>query len=919
MEDHLNLKEAAKNQSLGIYGKTVTAEARKSLNLPDKFKQEKSNLSYAGLHYEIKQNVEDTLPEPSRNRHKPQRKIIEQEELVRYMSNLPSYLERGKNLQERVLNVGVLDWDDLKKWQCNRKQMPQRSIRHSLSSSNSSSPFFAEGPSLCSSRGQSCSPGDQRTHRLSLQCHLMSSPAESHSGLVRPFKESIGKFQLDRNPQTNYGSEQGRVNKAGPFLQNEPETKPGLFKRNDFDPSNPETRTFDRGLDYKTLQCRQKTDSLTQDGEHMKGASKLKEDKAYVGNQNNTEKKAVVLSRGISHGHHFQGAQVHGSRAVPSERAEGASRNSFSDMPMDSFCPAVSSDIPHSCPLPYGMDSLSEVTVAQRIGPLSGSSLSKLNPARLEVSPSRGTVSEETKHMTAGMSARSKAPSMGPDWKPSKATIEKARSTSPFQRLSMGMGRISKSFISKDSSSKLHLSSTNDSANSCSENAVATSFQGNSRTDTHNAIGRAKSSPLRRLLDPLMKPKAPNCRHSGEPLRRGSIAAYNACKPSDCQFTAFAEPMVVKSDITNCRKISTTDLSNDQKCRPSAFQALLRVAFKNGQPLFTFAVDNESDILAATMKNLSASREDDYSCIYNFFAFQEVKGKNGRWMNQAGKGKGLDYAQNIVAQLKVSGSQFSNSCSLNYVEQSFAREYVLFSLALHHSEQQKLDFHPNHELAAIVLKIAKVIDKTKIRDVNQSDLCNDFPGRRLHSSSVDVHNQLTIGSQSHISTTAILPSGIHSLPNNGGPSSLIQRWRTGGACDCGGWDLGCKLRILANRNPLGKILSSTNTNLFELISQGGVEDQSQPVFSLAPFKDGIYSVDFNSSLSPLQAFSLCIAVLDGKRLCEMEESSNFLEENTSLETALASEIEGIKAPNGIDTELPARYVSYPPHSPVGRV
>jgi hypothetical protein len=46
----------------------------------------------------------------------------------------------------------------------------------------------------------------------------------------------------------------------------------------------------------------------------------------------------------------------------------------------------------------------------------------------------------------------------------------------------------------------------------------------------------------------------------------------------------------------------------------------------------------------------------------------------------------------------------------------------------------------------------------------------------------------------------VLPSGVHSLPSDGGPSSLIERWKTGGSCDCGGWDLACKLKILANKS-----------------------------------------------------------------------------------------------------------------------
>ncbi|KAF2314011.1 hypothetical protein GH714_021503 [Hevea brasiliensis] len=47
----------------------------------------------------------------------------------------------------------------------------------------------------------------------------------------------------------------------------------------------------------------------------------------------------------------------------------------------------------------------------------------------------------------------------------------------------------------------------------------------------------------------------------------------------------------------------------------------------------------------------------------------------------------------------------------------------------------------------------------------------------------------------------LIPAGLHGGPRtgNGGPSSLIERWRSGGCCDCDGWDLGCPLTVLTNR------------------------------------------------------------------------------------------------------------------------
>jgi hypothetical protein len=68
------------------------------------------------------------------------------------------------------------------------------------------------------------------------------------------------------------------------------------------------------------------------------------------------------------------------------------------------------------------------------------------------------------------------------------------------------------------------------------------------------------------------------------------------------------------------------------------------------------------------------------------------------------------------------------------------------------------------------------------------------------------HRSFNNDSQVHdtVRATVVLPGGVHSLPSKGGPSSLLERWKSGGSCDCGGWDLACKLKILAGENQASK-------------------------------------------------------------------------------------------------------------------
>ncbi|KAF2311946.1 hypothetical protein GH714_027541 [Hevea brasiliensis] len=531
MGDHSTPKINSRDQlSLGT-SETVITRARQNLAPHDRVTPKKPTLSCADLHHEITKNIKDISPNCSRNLLKQCRKVTKEEELVKYMSNLPSYLERGENRQEKVLNVGVLDWGRLEKWQCSQKQIPHRSSRHSLSHrssrhslSSTNSSFLTEGSSVDSSRGQSCSPAHQRLRRPSLQSHLMSSPVEVHSQDVKSFEESIHKCQDVKGAHTNTMNEQGKFTKTDKlFSKNCPEIKLDQSKRKDSDPeTNPECGTFN----WVNFEVRQNMEvKTTQDVEFMKRANKLQEQKAYAFDQDVSQKsKRVVLlmPRDLTQG---SSSRLSKSTAMLYQKGAKASGSSLSEMPMDMSPAAVTSDVLHSCPLPCEIEECTEIKCgssdAESISFLPNSSHLAPHPAKIEISPSRGRISESKKSVLTPINSNSKETFAGLDMKLSKAISEKLRSTSPFRRLGIGMGQISKSFSCEEGSSIPQISTVHRSATkSASENAMASACHGNSCGDNQNATSRARSSPLRRLLEPLLKPKAPNCRHSGEPLER---------------------------------------------------------------------------------------------------------------------------------------------------------------------------------------------------------------------------------------------------------------------------------------------------------------------------------------------------------------------------------------------------------------
>ncbi|KAM1055841.1 hypothetical protein EV1_029080 [Malus domestica] len=101
------------------------------------------------------------------------------------------------------------------------------------------------------------------------------------------------------------------------------------------------------------------------------------------------------------------------------------------------------------------------------------------------------------------------------------------------------------------------------------------------------------------------------------------------------------------------RTINVNESAMVKKNGSAAVQALVRVAVKNGVPLFTFAVDNDIAILAATMKKLNTSKNDDCSCIYTFFSIREVKKKTATWMHP--EVKSPDYVGQVRHANKTKG------------------------------------------------------------------------------------------------------------------------------------------------------------------------------------------------------------------------------------------------------------------------
>nr|XP_043609955.1 uncharacterized protein LOC122581750 [Erigeron canadensis]XP_043609957.1 uncharacterized protein LOC122581750 [Erigeron canadensis] len=385
---------------------------------------------------------------------------------------------------------------------------------------------------------------------------------------------------------------------------------------------------------------------------------------------------------------------------------------------------------------------------------------------------------------------------------------DKPRNMSPNRRFSFGM-------ISKSPAS---MSTTR---------SVESPVSQKSSVDTH-VLNRAQSSPLRRLLEPLYSFKATSYRKSAEKSREDSKLKAKG-----------------NMHLRNSREVSNADSLH----KYDTSRALFQTAVKNGRPLFTFAVENNNNVLAATVRDSRSSAKENSNCwIYTFFTVDEIKKKTGGWLSHSRRDKGHSYIPNMTAQMTVSNRSISK-CD--------TREFSLYRV-----DPTRVD-----ELAGIVVKFSRNVE----------------------------HEE---ENQERFNTTVILPGGNHGVSSNGKPSPLIERWRSNGVCDCGGWDLGCRLRTLTNQVQCSR--TNSPTGQFELFFQGDSANKRR-FFSLCPLKEKIFSIEYNSSLSPLQAFSICISVLECRKSSE----------HTSSRTYEDKQVLG--------DPTPVRFASFPPLSPVGRV
>ncbi|KAG6596376.1 hypothetical protein SDJN03_09556, partial [Cucurbita argyrosperma subsp. sororia] len=890
---------------------------------------------------------------------------IGEDELVRHMSNLPGYLlraERGENLQGKALNVGVLDWTRLENWKHKQTRCPAKGKDDALCSGSNLS--LKQTTGLPTFPRVAHSERSDKSHS-SLRSGLIPSLKEERSHCVTSVRNASRSLDFDSVSKSSIKGGQ-RIQRTCTSSSSGGNDSNMVYERE-------RTKRSDRKMSSEMVDfsspirhsgvspCPKSTHVLGGKTNHRKekpiGTNiQKKSDERMVlgigerpskstfetssGLMNNSIEKPVetniqrkeanekmVLGRGempskssydisLASKDHIN-AENYGTKKREGKQCTDAdlpynyfnyqqdvnpllkpkpkdlderflpfhSRTSFDEnmtdvnsctyseifSPEDILSSECGSDIPYSCPLPsladvepmrgrmqdsMVCDTSAELSCSSSQVPPYSNQKPSLSPGGKRIE--KGSPVIKPNHSDDLVDTLERSDDKTPD-----SGARKGRHPSPIRRLSFSLGRMGRSFSFKESSTVPQLSSAHTIPKSgpvISENAGCSDNSDRKKVNGHN---RTRSSPLRRLIEPILKHKSSNSHHPIE----GNV------NPVSLWPTGLGS-------------------THQKKHNESPMQALLQFTMKNGFPLFKLLVDNNRNILAATAKDLTPSGKNESGQNYTFYLVNEIKRKTGGWMRPGHRDRSYGYAYNVIGQMKVnSDCKSTEHNNGKYI----LRESVLFGVEMRPGDRESAIIVKNRELAAIVLKIPTENSK---HDGRQSG---------------NVLIESCMKSLSEDNAVIILPGAVHGSPSSGEPSPLINRWRSGGVCDCGGWDVGCKLRILSIPDKLIASKACPITKCLELHVQGDEEDK--PVFSMTPLKGGFFEVRFDSSISMLQAFFICVAVLNGQKPEDPSEASKFAPEEKMMKFPNS---------NGIDTvrekQLASiRYASNPPLSPVGRV
>ncbi|CAI9094063.1 OLC1v1029719C1 [Oldenlandia corymbosa var. corymbosa] len=496
---------------------------------------------------------------------------------------------------------------------------------------------------------------------------------------------------------------------------------------------------------------------------------------------------------------------------------------------------------------------------------------------------------------------------------------------------------------------------------------------------------KTRFGPVRKVLDPFVKSKSLRSPLSSsvEPPRE-NISKHVGIS----QNKTFRKSLL--HDFSNMRKrVESESWSSKEsyphlvRNTPAHLHGLLKLHRKQGLPSFEFSLKFPEDVLVA--KTWKA--ENGLNWIYTFHSVHERRKSNASGWGSKDSLK----VSSVLGQMQVSCYLCAEPKEFGAFDHSIVTEFVLYDIAQQrksvsvrdnpccptdvskeskvsnehslqgchnsdevlvkskaqgHTKHDRESFHsdpssfhplaaaelnPHFQIGAVVVQVP--YEKRESLKIKSGDKGIGRPLLNvLESSDVEERRERVSNCSRAAKVNVVVPSGSHGLPTTESQCSspLLDRWRSGGGCDCGGWDMACPINIFSNPNVRiseDRLLIANHQPL-ELFVQG--RRDNTPALNLKVLEDGQYAVDFHAQLSTLQAFSICVAALhamESSVRVHPEQTEQLLQSN-SLRMFIEEEVKSLmnavteegkcKENKRMEAVLPSFLVN-PPFSPISRV
>ncbi|CAH9137337.1 unnamed protein product [Cuscuta epithymum] len=333
-------------------------------------------------------------------------------------------------------------------------------------------------------------------------------------------------------------------------------------------------------------------------------------------------------------------------------------------------------------------------------------------------------------------------------------------------------------------------------------------------------------------------------------------------------------------------------------------QGMLQITWTNGLPHFVFSMDGKNEVYVADVVKVNSSDEKCFGYLYTFRQKTQpaIVGKMTVSTSFKLSPNKSEFTETLFVMYGFGVDCSDNSSSPDQIHRKnkkLSKKVVDVFRPGHSNKQRKtskfsertnaifeeysLDvcskpdlgginqenhLPTNFELAAIVVRsylhkkagngggwglkfLKKPRDGEKVTCL-ETPIHADGP---YHISSVECST----------TTNVLIPAGFHGGPvtRDGGPTSLLERWSSGGHCDCGGWDVGCPLTILNTRQNIIDALSQVDVSgdckTIDLFVQGS--RQNAPIMKISNIHDDLFYVHFEPNLSALQSFAIATAII----------------------------------------------------------